>query len=410
VWRGVALSCALLSAACGGAPSAEVGGTSADDGPAATAATVEVIEVLVERGEQEAFQEAATGDTLEEGDVVRTDPIGFAAIDYIDGSLARLGPSSTLTVVALADQAGPVDTRVDLDAGRLWSRVEDVTESEGRYEVGTPVGVAAVRGTVFDVSCLPDRCTFSVFEGAVDVTLPDGTVIRIEEGRSLEVVAGVDPGDPLDLPADGAPPDPWVGDNRARDSQRDLEAAGGATTVTVAGNDNPWLAGMPDGTQTRGDNVPEHAPTEVGGLELTAGQELMFVATGATSNGGAADPPGTPDGDGPFARGEEFGISGVTAPLNGLIGVFLGDEPPDATPAPATLDFSTPEARDFDVLEPELEQSLFIGNGLREDGTPHRIVVPEGATRLFLGSLDGYGWYNNSGEFTVVVATASVEG
>lgn len=35
-----------------------------------------------------------------------------------------------------------------------------------------------------------------------------------------------------------------------------------------------------------------------------------------------------------------------------------------------------------------------------------QFIVPTGATRLFLGSGDAFGWYNNTGSFTVTVSSA----
>ena len=105
------------------------------------------------------------------------------------------------------------------------------------------------------------------------------------------------------------------------------------------------------------------------------------------------------------------GVSGIIHAKRSifLVGVFLGpDEPAD--PAPDRLDFTGQCTRscDFASLEPELGQTFFIGDG--GAGKP-RYVIPEGATRLFLGIADGYlthgapGWYaNNSGAWTVVVS------
>ena len=54
---------------------------------------------------------------------------------------------------------------------------------------------------------------------------------------------------------------------------------------------------------------------------------------------------------------------------------------------------------------------FFIGNGLTGDtaagdlgGQVQQFVVPAGATRLFLGTSDGYEWNNNGGAFNVTVA------
>lgn len=112
---------------------------------------------------------------------------------------------------------------------------------------------------------------------------------------------------------------------------------------------------------------------------------------------------------------ESFGgISGIVHHGNGmfLVGVFLTDDPP-ADPAPPRLDFT--DGEQFDLLEPEIGQTFFIG-----DGEGRRYNVPPGATRLFLGFVNAYtpgdplhlshgepGYYgNNSGELEVEVDVA----
>ena len=74
-----------------------------------------------------------------------------------------------------------------------------------------------------------------------------------------------------------------------------------------------------------------------------------------------------------------------------LAGVFLTDAAPSGT-APASLDFSsTALGRSFSVLAPELQQTFYIGDGLTGtgSGSVQSFLVPDAATRLFLGFVDG---------------------
>ena len=90
------------------------------------------------------------------------------------------------------------------------------------------------------------------------------------------------------------------------------------------------------------------------------------------------------------------GISGIGLARGSgfLAGVFVNDSVP-ANPAPARLMFtnnSTPDSISvsFTTLEPALNQTFFIGDGFTGNGTGarQRFIVPEGATRLFLGFAD----------------------
>ncbi len=100
-----------------------------------------------------------------------------------------------------------------------------------------------------------------------------------------------------------------------------------------------------------------------------------------------------------------------------LAGVFLTDATPSA-PAPASLDFSsTSLGTSFSELSPLLQQTFYIGDGLTGEGTGsvQTFWVPDGATRLFLGIVDGAyfvggpDYYdNNDGAFSATFQVTTV--
>jgi hypothetical protein len=179
-----------------------------------------------------------------------------------------------------------------------------------------------------------------------------------------------------------------------------------AVTITVPGTANPYLAGLPSGTtSTFGDTTFNASPVQLSGVPITAGTILNFSAIGGVNN----DPQAVislPDGNigGLVSRSDENGIAGFGAPINSLVGVFLDSSSPTASIAPTALDFSASTIA-YSSLSPLLKQVFFIGDGLTGTGTgtQQSIVVPVGATRLFLGTADGFQWNNNTGLFTVNV-------
>ncbi len=186
--------------------------------------------------------------------------------------------------------------------------------------------------------------------------------------------------------------------------------AGIAATILVPGTADPWLAGMPDGaTASLGDTAPEQSPSLVLGIPIIPGIALTFTASGGVSYHPltALDgPEGSTNGYGghyPGFPAAENGIANCVAPGDALLGIFLGPALPTLSPAPAWLDFSTPQSREYRTLTPTLKQVFFIGDGHTADGTLQQVLVPSGATRFFLGTMDGSGWYNNIGSFTVEV-------
>ena len=181
--------------------------------------------------------------------------------------------------------------------------------------------------------------------------------------------------------------------------------------VTVPGTANPWLAGMPNGTQSElGDYAPANSPVLVN-LNQIPNSSIQF----SNITGTAAHWPPAPTGpEGCLTLnpciftnisheiGAEYGKSNLTAPVNSLIGVFLDNNIPQY-PAPAALEFSTVQSRDYLDLHPQLKQVFFIGDGKTNSGVQQNITVPPGATRLFLGIMDGIEWTNNTGAFNVTV-------
>lgn len=184
--------------------------------------------------------------------------------------------------------------------------------------------------------------------------------------------------------------------------------------TTVPATADLWLAGMPSGTTLNGDTVPTNAPPSVA---VTPGQQLTFATTGLVSfSGGPSTTGGT---DGPEGQtgyivvpngSAQNGISTGNMPVDSLIGVFLGASAPNTSAAPANRDFNSAALRDFTTLSPLLKQSFFIGDGKTTGGTVQKFVVPSGATRLFLGTVDGSGWYNNAGQFSTTIGGLTASG
>jgi hypothetical protein len=183
-------------------------------------------------------------------------------------------------------------------------------------------------------------------------------------------------------------------------------AAFAQTVVSVPGTSNPYLAGMPNGsTCCSGDSAPAQSPVQVTGVPIAPGTLLTFFATGSVSFD-PTPPTLPPDGGFIFTTSSTNGISGATWPTNTLVGVFLDGNPPNTSAAPADLDFGpTGIGTAFATLSPALKQVFFIGDGRTGTGSgaAQTFFVPAGATRLFLGVSDGFGWFNNLGAFSVTV-------
>jgi hypothetical protein len=177
------------------------------------------------------------------------------------------------------------------------------------------------------------------------------------------------------------------------------------------------LAGMPDGSSVPWyDYAPQNSPVQVSGIPIVPGRYLSFSATGSgTVDRGIwwipyAGPDGYPLGPSwPGLPPPQNGIANPGgAPSGSLVGVFLDNSLPTASAAPDHPG-SVPGGLDYYTLNPGLKQVFYIGDGYASGGTQQEIVVPEGATRLFLGYADfnGNNW-NNGGSFDVNVAERAI--
>lgn len=194
-------------------------------------------------------------------------------------------------------------------------------------------------------------------------------------------------------------------------------ASAGSATVTVLGSANPFLAAQPAGTSCcGGDSAPGQSPTlAASGGQLIAGHVLTFSATGGVSYAGGAPAAGA-DGDNDgvnytyrYGMPNDYGtgIAGAQdVNVDGLVGVFVSGTPGGAAPSPLNFDPSGGSTGlDFASLSPGLDQIFWIGDGLTGigSGAVQQFTIPTGATGLWLGTVDGSGWFNNSGFLTVTV-------
>lgn len=185
----------------------------------------------------------------------------------------------------------------------------------------------------------------------------------------------------------------------------------GQVQYVVPGEANIWLSGMPIGTTASPGDIsgpdisPDQSPTLALGLSMVPQQEIRFLVAGGVSRGDwqISHPDGVSSTS--HLAATEHGICGITAPFQCLIGVFLGPERPDLSPPATPLSFSTIASRDGSAYSPVLKQPFFIGDGKNSLGQLQKFKIPQGATRLFLGSNDSYGWRYNKGIFLVSILT-----
>ncbi len=127
---------------------------------------------------------ARVKDDLYWNDVLKTDKSGRMRVNLRDGSILSLGSDTEMKVVQ--HDAASQQTQLELNYGKLRSRVVAITKPGGKFEVKTPKAVAGVIGTDFGLVVNPDgSVTLYVYSGTVTLTLADGTVITAFAGQEV---------------------------------------------------------------------------------------------------------------------------------------------------------------------------------------------------------------------------------
>ncbi|MCW5965198.1 MAG: PEP-CTERM sorting domain-containing protein [Bryobacterales bacterium] len=179
----------------------------------------------------------------------------------------------------------------------------------------------------------------------------------------------------------------------------------GRTDITIPDPGDPWNSPA-GGFLTRHLNpTPEEAKEEFPPVvAVTAGDVIRVLdpAVGGINFFNGFGPPFFgPAGNGVSGSNLNSlgGISGYQGPQGALVGVFLDNDVPLAGP-PATLNFDPAGlGTDFTSLTPLLGQIFYIGTGVTSGGDFRQYIAPTGATRLFLGIPDGFGFVGAPGAY-----------
>ena len=111
---------------------------------------------------------AQAKDELAWNDLLQTGPSGRMRAGLLDGSILSLGSGSELHVVQ--HDAASQQTILEMNLGKLRSKVVKLTRPDGKFQVKTPNAVIGVIGTDFFVSYEAGRTTVICYVGKVTVT------------------------------------------------------------------------------------------------------------------------------------------------------------------------------------------------------------------------------------------------
>lgn len=144
-------------------------------------------------------------DELDWNDLLKTAASGRVRAGLDDGSILSVGSNSELRV--LQHDAASQQTSLEMNAGRLRSKVVKITQPNGKFEVHTPNAVIGVVGTDFYVEYGNNKTIVVCYTGAVTVTPQGGAhasnnssnaatasnVVTLTAGQMVEITTEVPP-------------------------------------------------------------------------------------------------------------------------------------------------------------------------------------------------------------------------
>jgi FecR protein len=151
-------------------------------------------------------------DELDWNDLLKTTASGRLRAGLDDGSILSVGSNSELRV--LQHDAASQQTSLEMDAGRLRSKVVKITQPNGKFEVHTPNAVIGVIGTDFYVEYGNNKTTVICYTGVVTVTPLGGAhasnnssnasnSVNLTAGQMVEITTEVPPGGYQSQPTPG---------------------------------------------------------------------------------------------------------------------------------------------------------------------------------------------------------------
>lgn len=92
--------------------------------------------------------EKSKGQKLFSGDTLSTDDKGYALVTFMDNSVAKVKPQSSLIIYGdIKNNSKDMSTRVNLNSGEVFFEV--APQGSGSFELGTSRSLASVKGTKF---------------------------------------------------------------------------------------------------------------------------------------------------------------------------------------------------------------------------------------------------------------------
>lgn len=137
---------------------------------------------------------------LKQGDKLQTGKNSWAEIKVDEDKTVLVSENSSLDISELSGKGKSTVTLLMLEAGKVWTNINEKLNDDARYEIRTPTATMGVRGTRFYVESQETGTKVAVLEGTVAASvkildkgadnknLPKEVTLLIEKDRQLSLL------------------------------------------------------------------------------------------------------------------------------------------------------------------------------------------------------------------------------
>jgi hypothetical protein len=155
---------------------------------------------LMRVGSQE-WREAKPNMPLKVGDQLYTREESFGVIEYANGTVLRMDEKTKIVITAANDKG----TKTANNVGDVWVNMRKLVTKGKEFELSSPTATAAIRGTVFQMSCGQDSSTdVAVYTGKVAVGPSDQLKQNLQQEKKSKQME-----EPTEVPGPEEIPGPF---------------------------------------------------------------------------------------------------------------------------------------------------------------------------------------------------------
>jgi hypothetical protein len=202
--------------------------------------------VMVQLSGQTTPVPLAEGAHIPQGATIITGANSEASIQPFNGAVSTIKADTTVQIekLSLTTDNGTISNQtalLSLLSGNLVSTLDPSKKHIDNYGVRTPKGVAAARGTVYDVQVNASGSTFATLSGTVSITMADNRIITVSLATGL-ILNDTSGATPQATPVSAASPEVKAAVleaattviNLVKENLEPTTTAGGTTTLLAA--------------------------------------------------------------------------------------------------------------------------------------------------------------------------------